>query len=61
VYIPPVARLISFEKLNDLLLHCFAANLMQNPIFGEATAHNKGSGTARVKEKKGELVMRWEF
>jgi hypothetical protein len=30
---------------------------MQNPIFGEATAHNKGSGTARVKEKKDELVM----
>jgi hypothetical protein len=30
---------------------------MQNPIFGEATAHNKRSGTARVKEKKDDLVM----
>jgi hypothetical protein len=49
--------LISSEKLNDLLLHCFAANLMQNPIFGEATACNKRSGTARVKEKKDELVL----
>jgi hypothetical protein len=52
-----VKRLISFEKLSDLLLHCFAANLMQNPIFGEATAQNKSRGPARVKEKKDELVM----
>jgi hypothetical protein len=29
---------------------------MQNHIFDEATAHNKRSGTARVKEKKEELV-----
>jgi len=34
---------------------------MHNPIFGEATARNKRSGTARLKEKKDELVMRWEF
>jgi hypothetical protein len=34
---------------------------MQNPIFGEATAHNKRSGTVGVKEKKDELVRQWEF
>jgi len=38
------------------LLHCFAANLLQNPIFVEAATHNMRSGTARVKEKKDELV-----
>jgi len=49
--------LINFEKLNDLLLHCFVANLLQNPMFDEATAHNK----RKVKEKKDELVMQLVF
>jgi hypothetical protein len=57
MYISLVTWLISFENLNDLFLHCFAANMMQNPKFGEAIAQNKRSGTARVKEKKDELVM----
>lgn len=33
--------------------------MMQNPKFGDATAQNKRSGTARVKENKDEFVMRW--